>query len=131
MNRDEAGRVGALPCGQNGMSSGSTALGVSADVPSCAVPACCLARCLLVVVVLDPADDVDPASFAEVLGRGLGLLAPEGPEDRGDLFLPLGAAALPDVGDGDGGALAERAVLALDDIKPDPCGQTGVSLFDS
>jgi hypothetical protein len=44
---------------------------------------------LLVVVVAQPADDVDVRALAQVLGRVLGLLAPQRPLDRGGLLLAL------------------------------------------
>ena len=42
---------------------------------------------LLVVVVAQPADDVDVRALAQVLGGVLGLLAPQGPLDRGGFLL--------------------------------------------
>ena len=44
---------------------------------------------LLVVVVAQPADDVDVRALAQVLGGVLGLLAPQRPLDRGGLLLAL------------------------------------------
>src|ERR1035441_9624116 len=62
---------------------------------------------VLVVVVLQAPDDVDAAALAEVLGSVVGLLAPQGPQDRRDLVIP--ALALPDVGHDDHGALGDEA----------------------
>ena len=47
---------------------------------------------LLVVVVAQPADDVDVRALAQVLGGVLGLLAPQRPLDRGGLLLAAVAA---------------------------------------
>src|ERR1019366_2916337 len=84
---------------------------------------------VLVVVVLEASDDVDAATLAEVLGGVLGLLAPEGPQDRRDLVLP--ALALTDVGQDDHGALGDEAFSTLDLVQLDGCGKTGVSLLDA
>jgi hypothetical protein len=43
---------------------------------------------VLVVVVAQAPDDVDVAAGAQVLGRVVGQLAPEGPLDRGRLLVP-------------------------------------------
>ena len=80
-------------------------------------------------VVLQPADHVDVAAPVEVLGRVLGLLAPERPLDRRDLVVL--ARAAPGVGDDDHRALADRAFAALDLVELDGGGETAVALFDA
>src|SRR5450755_2388520 len=71
-----------------------------------------LAVLVLVVVVLQAPDDVDAAALAEVLSSVVGLLAPEGPQDRGHLV--FATLALADVGHDDDGALGDEAFPTLD-----------------
>ena len=61
------------------------------------------------------------AALAEVLGGVLGLLAPEGPLDRGGLLLALVARAAAAVADRGQRRLGDLAVAALDVVEPDRC----------
>jgi integrase len=85
---------------------------------------------LLVVVVAQPADDVDVRALAQVLGRVLGLLAPQRPLDRGGLFLAVVAAAAPGVADRGQHRLGDLAFAAVDEFELDGPGQVRVTLDD-
>ena len=85
---------------------------------------------LLVVVVAQAADDVDVGALAQVLGRVLGLLAPQRPLDRGRLFLTAVAAAAPGVADRGQHALGNLAFAAVDEFELDGARQVRVTLDD-
>ena len=85
---------------------------------------------LLVVVVAQPADDVDVRALAQVLGGVLGLLAPQRPLDRGGLLLALLARTAPGVADGGQHGLGDLAFAAVDEFELDGAGQVRVTLDD-
>lgn len=86
---------------------------------------------VLVVVVAQPADDVDVAALAQVLRGLLGLRAEGGPLDRGGFFFALLTRSAPGVADGGEAGPRELAVAAVDVVQPDLAGQVGVALFDA
>src|SRR5574337_1407530 len=71
----------------------------------------------LVVVVLHPADHVDVAALGQVLRGVLGLLAPQGPQDRGRLLAAVVQRTLAGVADRGQRGLAHGTVAALDGMQ--------------
>jgi hypothetical protein len=85
---------------------------------------------VLVLVVAHAPDNVHVRALAQVLGRVLGLLAPQRPLDRGGFFFALLAAAASAVADGGQHRFGELALAPVDEFELDGTGQVRVALHD-